>query len=659
MKNYVLKEMLAKRRFLVEETVELDSLQATQNAAYYNAFLLSNFGIVVDQPLKLTAGMLNIIKDVYRLEVPASYFKHPQDMQYYTQDELFIEQFLSYVFAYGADNSHVEVFAKELPQYEIGTKLKLREFKILTPDEANYELVEIASSYAGYKRPWSQDELEEFAALYCEGYYNIKAMPILCGDNAVTLLATDISFAQFLYKKDLVKLSRSVVGDKKTLELPEDTKKLIKSALPFVKDCPMTKKQAKYFNTLVKKCKVSVDKASNAKSPYKTATAMIKNGDVVGAAEVYANSGSLLERNLKMLLSRANPIEAVKILDMLSDKNPIVLYQLMSTINADDEDARTFSFYANRRVKTHVETEYEARYRKSRLNEATRKLVHDTCFKKIEGHYRSLDSLGKVYVHPNFYKVAMPVNTSASGKGIDVPPVGTRLPLKGSKIRTFVHWEHAFDIDSSVTLVNKNGQNEQVYWGNYGNKAYGKNVSFSGDVTSANGTEYYDVDLEGLKALGYKMLFFSFHGYCSTLNSGDIHCGYQVVDDFMTKAWDPKNIELKIHVKGEKRCYTGFALDLETNEVIIINLLRDSDERIVSDKDSDSILRYVDPAILELNMGLIASWRGELVDTPEEAGVVFSDDYTIKPLPEDNIVAVTQEVIRSFDIERLVGLANE
>jgi hypothetical protein len=253
----------------------------------------------------------------------------------------------------------------------------------------------------------------------------------------------------------------------------------------------------------------------------------------------------------------------------------------------------------------------------------------------------------------------MPVNTSASGKGIDVPPVGTRLPLNGSKIRTFVHWEHAFDIDSSITLVNKDGQNEQVYWGNYGNKAYGSNVSFSGDVTAPNGTEYYDVDLDGLKALGYKMLFFSFHGYCSTLNSGDIHCGYQVVDDFYTKAWDPKNIELKIHVKGEKRCYTGFALDLESNEVIVINLLRDSDDRVVSDKDSDSILRYVDPAILELNMGLIASWRGELVENPAEADYVFADDYTTSINAQDeNGEPKVQTIIRSFDVEKLNELAN-
>ena len=251
MKDYNLKEMLVKRRYLVEETVELDSLQATQNAAYYNAFLLSNFGIVVDKPLKLTANMLKLIKDVYRLDVPASYFKHPQDMQYYTQDELFIEQFLSYVFAYGADNSHVEVFAKELPQYEIGTKMKLREFQILSEVDAACKLGDIAADYAAYKRPWSADEAEEFKYLLDKGLYNMN--DIECADNAFLIFAATEGtfFAQFLYKKDLVKYSRSILGDQKTFELPVETKRLITMALPFVKDCPMSKKQAKVLSLLM------------------------------------------------------------------------------------------------------------------------------------------------------------------------------------------------------------------------------------------------------------------------------------------------------------------------------------------------------------------------------------------------------------------------
>ena len=654
-----IQKILISRRMLIAEVIPTKSV-FKHEGAYLNAFLLANFGIVVDKPELLTKEMVQDISESYKLNVPKSYFANPQDTKFYTAEELLVEQCISYFLAYGAEESHVHVFDKELPEYPVGDEIKIREFKILGPDEAAYELLDITKAYAAYKRPWSQDELEEFAALYCEGLYDIDTMPILCGDNAVTLLSTDVNFAQFLFKKDVVKLSVARAGEKKELTLDPETRQLIKAIIPLVKDCPMSKKQAKYFNKLVQITGVNVKKASNDKSPNKLALEKLNVGDVIGAAGIFAKSGSLLERNIKFLLSRANPVEAVKILDMLSNENPAVLYQLMSTITADTEEARTFSFYANNRIKTHVETEYEARWRKSRLNDATKKLVHDTCFDKIAEHYKATESLGKVYIAPNFYRVAMPVNTSASGKGIDVPATGTRLPIKGTKIRSFVHWENAFDIDSSIILERKDKPLDSINFYNYSYSNYRGAARFSGDITGSKGTEYFDLDLESLKLQGVTRVVFTFHGYCSTLNSGEIYCGYQCKEDFNTKAWDPKNIELKIHVKGEKRAYVGFAIDLETMEIVVLNLMRDDDSRVVSSKDFEAIKAFMDPAKLELNMGIIASWRAaELVETPEEADVIFADDYTTPiNLKDENDEPKVQTVIRSFDIEKLNTIAS-
>lgn len=649
-----IKNILISRRMLLADPV-FNPITKIENA-YLNAFLLSNFGIVVDKPELLTKEMVKDISDVYKLNVPKSYFANPQDTKFYTADELFIEQCLSYFLAYGAEESHVHVFDKKLPEYPVGDEVKIREFRILNPDEAAYELVEITKAYAAYKRPWSLDEQNEFLALYNnnQGFYNFTDMPLLCGDNAVFMLTYDTDFAKFLFKKDVVKLSIEKIGERKELIMDTATKKLIKAIIPLVKDCPMSKKQAKYFNKLVQITGSNIKKVNNKYSPNRLALEKLNAGDVVGAAEVFAKSGSLLERNLKFLLSRANPVEAVKILDMLSNENPTVLYQLMSTINADNEEARTFSFFAKNKVKTHVETDYEARWRKSRLNDATKKLVHDVCFNKIEEHYRAAESLGKVYVDPRFYRVAMPVNTSASGKGIDVPATGTRLPITGTKIRSFVHWEDAFDIDSSIVLENKDGMLSHINYTNYSSRNYNGAARFSGDVTSAKGTEYFDLDLESLKAQDIKRVVFTFHGFYSTFNDGEIYCGYQNKEDFNTKAWDPKNIELKIHVKGEKRAYVAFAVDLETNEIIVLNLMRDDDSRVVSPKDFEAIKAFMDPAKLELNMGLIAEWRGEVVEDPYEADVVFSDNYS---WPED-FENTSQKVICSFDVEKLNAIAN-
>ena len=654
-----IQNILIARRMLVADNYSIDGITKLEQA-YLNAFLLSNFGIVVDRPELLTKGMVQDISDIYKLNVPKSYFANPQDTKFYTAEELLVEQCISYFLAYGAEDSHVKVFNKELPEYPIGDEIKLREFRILDADEAACELIEITKAYAAYKRPWGFDEQKEFLTLYTEGCYNFTEMPIACGDNAVFMLAFNTDFAMFLFKKDVVKLSVARAGEKKELTLDSETHKLIKAIIPLVKDCPMSKKQAKYFNKLVQITGVNVKKASNETSPNRIAIEKLNAGDVVGAAEVFAKSGSLLERNLKFLLSRANPMEAVKVLDMLSNENPTVLYQIMSTVLADTEDARTFSFYAKNRVKTHFETEYEARWRKSRLNDATKKLVHGTCFNKIAEHYKAAETLGKVYIAPNFYKVAMPVNTSASGRGIDVPATGTRLPITGTKIRSFVHWEDVCDIDSSVVFEKADGKLEYINFTNYSYRNYNGAARFSGDVTSHTGTEYFDLDLASLKNQGIKRVVFTFHGFGATLNKGEIYCGYQNKTNFNTRAWDPKNIELKIHVKGEKRAYVGFAVDLDTNEIIVLNLMRDDDSQVVRPKDFEAIKAFMDPAKLELNIGLIASWRAaEVVETPEEADVVFMDDYTAPVFPKDADGNYrTQTVIRSFDVEKLNAIAS-
>ena len=641
-------KMLISRRYLMLD--DSGMLDRKQNQAWVNAYLFANFGIMVDRPDLLTMKMVKDISDEYRLNVPKSYFANPQDMKFYTCEELFLEQIVSYFLAYGADESHVRLFEKDLPEYMIGTDMKIREFCILDREGVNEVLMDICKNLEAYKRPWSLDEQAEFELLYNEGFYDFKDedFAIKCGDNAVFMLDKNARFASFLYKKDLVKLSVTRVGEQKNLMFDTKTLGLIVEAIKYVKDCPMSKKQAKYFNKLRQITGADVKKADNKQSPNRIAVEKAKAGDIVGAAEVFAKNGSLLERNLKFLLSRANPVEAVKIIDMLSDKNPIVLYQLMSSIMADTEEARTFTFYAKNRIKKHAETEYEARWRKSRLNDATKKLVHDTCLEKIAQHYRASESLGKVYIDKAFYKVALPVNTSASGKGIDVAPTGTRLPITAPNIRTFVHWEDAFDIDSSVVAYNeKNEVITTMNFCNYSGKYFGNDLLFSGDVTSAKGTEYFDLKLEGLKKRGVHKVLFTFHGYSSTLDKGEIYCGYQQKTDLMTKAWDPKNIELKMHVKGEKRAYIGFIIDIDAMEVVVLNLMTDEDSRVVRGNEGDMIKAYFDESKLELNMGLIASLRGEVVETPEDAEVVFADDY--KP-------AEGQTVIRSFDIEKLVAI---
>jgi hypothetical protein len=432
--------------------------------------------------------------------------------------------------------------------------------------------------------------------------------------------------------------------------------------IPYVKHCPMSKKQAKYFNKIVSMSGIykgiKHDKESNIESPDKFALALLNDGDVVGAAKVYAASGSMLERRIKMLLSRASLQEAVEVLNLLPATNPIVLYQLLSTLSKDDNSARTFTFFRDNKVKVHRETEYETTYRKSRLNEATRKFLADILLEKIKTYYSNLPKLGKVYVNDAFYKIGMPTNTSASGRGVDVLPTGSRVPCTGNAIRTFVHWKDAFDIDSSLIVVDKDNNLKVEGWFSYGYKQFGNDILFSGDITGRNGAEYFDINLDALAAKGYKYVVQTFHGYSSKLDSGEIYAGYQNKKNLNTKAWDPKNIEMQFKVFGDSRACVAFAIDIQTREVIILNQILDDDGRVVQPEGFKTIEKYLQPDYLKVSMGLIASCRGEVVENHSDADVVFDDNFVPEIYDENDEVRTPVEVIRSWELEKLVKLVN-
>lgn len=651
-----LKSILRTRHYLVIDENDV----ATKNSVYLNAYLLANFGVIVDKPSFLTNAMVKQIDEEFHLNVPKSFYNNPQDTSYFTADELLIEQIVSY-FAYGSDIGRIEIFKKDLPEYVVGDELKLRNFYIITEEEAEEVLSDIMNNYCAYTRPFSPDEFGEFNILFKEGFYS--GIEIKCKDNIFAVLNVDASFACFLDKKDIVKLSIQKFGDKasfknkKAVQADLDT---IASYIPYVKHCPMSKKQAKYFNKIVSLCGLKIPKVSNAQSPDRCALKFITEGDVVAAADIYASNGSMLERRIKMLLSRANPQEAVEILNKIPATNPVVLYQLLATLSADDSEARTFTYFYNNKVRVHKETEYEAKWRKSRLNENTRKFLAFVCLDKIKEYYKSLPSLGKVYIADNFYKLGMPTNTSASGKGIDVLPIGSHMAVNGTKIRTFVHWKKAFDIDSSLIVVDKDNNLSSIGWFNYSGKGFGNDILFSGDITGQNGAEYFDIDLEALAAKGYKYVVQTFHGYTSKLNSGEIYAGYQNKENFNTKAWDPKNIEMQFKVYGDSRACVAFAIDVQNREVIILNQIIDSDDQVVRPSGFKTIEKYLQPNYLDVNIGMIAECRGWIVSDPVDADVVFDDTYIQKPSEDlsEGAVDVEQKIIRSWELEKLVALVN-
>ena len=457
-------------------------------------------------------------------------------------------------------------------------------------------------------------------------------------------------FAKSFDRKDVVKLSVEMIGEEKLFTYTEDQRNRLYLAAKNCLKTPVTKKQAKYFNTIARKVGLNVPKVYNTQSPQKLATELMEQGKVVEAAKVFAKHGSMLSRNLVWLLSRASLKEAIEIVDMVSVTNPLVTMQFLQSLLDQSNGPRSFSFYNNRKVVNHQETEYEVKWRKSVLSQGMKNTLKEELLAKIDQFYINLGGLGKVYIDEAFSKIAVPFNTSADGDGIDMVPTGTRQTITKEYIRTFAYWKNLFDVDSGLVFIHKDGHTDKLYWGNYSGRPFGYSALASGDNRDVNGAEYMDINLRELEDLGWEYAVFQLNGYGGKFNKGETYCGYQHKDDLNTNAWSAKNMALKVKLpKADSREYIGFIIDIKNREVIVINQMQEGDNHVISSNVVDYLKKYMNSDYVEqFNIHKIASLRGEVVTDPSEADTVFSDTYGT---PLDG-----QKVIKTTDIEKLVAL---
>lgn len=626
--------------------------------AYLNSFLLVNFGIELENPEYINDEVLSVIDDLLRLQVPKSFYESPQDTKYFTCEELLLEQLIGYYLGYGTSLKRVELFQKVLPRKAVvGDEIKLRTYRIIDEAEADVVLRDAAKSYASYKRPFSVEETSLFLHLVTEKYFDPET-DILCRDNYFPILDIYPELARKLDKKDLVKFSVDSFGEPADFTSNEHASKILTAALDLVQDCPLSKRQAKYYNKICKVFKGKRGKEDNLDSPYRALKRFIKADEPVEAAKYLSKHGSLLERNLKYILSRATTTGQVnEILSLIDDKNPALLIQLRSTLLDDDGSARTFSYYAKHRTHVYTESEMEVAHRKSRIVPYIGRMVHERLFEKVQSYYRSLPSLGKIYISPQFKKVAVPLNTTASGRGVDVLPQGSRIPFQGRYLRIFCRWQGVRDIDASLAVLKDPALkdkgpfplSETLSWRTYHRKPFGDAALCSGDDTSDDGVEYQDIDVDALAKKCMVYAIAAINGYGGLFNQGQIVQGVQIKDKIDTAPWDPKNIEFQMNVVGDARAFVGFAVDLRKKEIVIINSV--STGGMVMDADQvDLCRRYLSPSYLGISMHDILACRGEIVEKLEDANIVFDAEYQAQG---------EQKVVRPFDVAELISLVNE
>ena len=111
MDKITLSDILVEKRLLIEND---EIIEDENTRAYYNAYLLSNFGVILDKPEKVNKTFLEQITSYLCLYVPSSFYENPQDTKFFRCDELLIEQLVSYYLGYGTDIKRIEIFKKDL-----------------------------------------------------------------------------------------------------------------------------------------------------------------------------------------------------------------------------------------------------------------------------------------------------------------------------------------------------------------------------------------------------------------------------------------------------------------------------------------------------------------------------------------------------------------
>ena len=648
-----LQDLLILHRYLIKGEVQEAA------APYYAAYLASKFGVVVNSPLLLCEDNVRAIADLFCREVPDSFYANPQDTSFYSEQELYIEQLISYlkIEMCGVESEDPAVFArlpvfdKVLPTYVQGEEKVIRTFYIIDREEAEHYVSKLFEGYCSYTRPWSTSERGEVIFCIDNGYF--YGQNIACKDNIIFLLKTYGSeeFAKMLDYKDVVKISLSILEVRKQLTIDEKTRALLALAVKNARPCVLSKKQSKYFNQLIKKTGADIPLTDNSDSPYAIAKKLVADGDVVGAAKFLATQGSLLLRSLFWLLSRAESDEEVdEILSLLKIGKPIVGMQVLYMLTGYTDALRRFVFYKKGIKIMHEESEEESEKRRSRVELSVRKKVEAAVISEIKRYYASRPSLGRIYVSDSFRKVGVPINTAVCGNGLDVLPPGSRLPISGDYLRAFCYWNGVHDMDLSVVFYDGDTMTIALSWSTYNFKPFGDSALTSGDARDKDGAEYIDFRIKELLEKGWKYGVVFVNAFGGMFNEGEVFCGYQNKDDLKTKAWAPDNIAMKMSVKGEGRQFAAFALDLQRREVVVLNTLIGTHGYVV-DKDSVYAFKpYLTPDVLDaFNMYTLLSLRGDLVDDPADADIVFDPDYVGKD---------GQKIVRPWDVPLLVSFVN-
>lgn len=696
MKN-VFKEYLFNHGIFVhDDAVIIDPLDEVFATRY---ILSSQYGIRITKGAELVKkGMILLAADKLGKSVPEPFYRgFPDSVRNLTPDKLLFDQIMHYIRTYGTGNfseaghSIVEQMEGLLEEGRkpFDEKCQGKDFVVVTEEEAIKVLSGYVDDILSSTRPINP-VMRGIVHEYIKTY-DYKPNRCASKNTAIELLRAtrDIYYARFIRLSDVIKLVDEINyneygGNKniKKLNLKNQDRKFISKVIDYFqdevtvygfdafRDCYEKKAvwsgllhHIHYKSSDQGMCEfINAMRGKENFSAYSAFEEMMNSNRPAAAACILDNlkgTGAVL-RNLTYILSRCTKVEEVdKVLDLvLETKNGIVLMQLLLDYSFEAETGkRAFKFTKHNILIVHTETAEEAMHRKSIVPDDVRETVRLTLEKAIRELYSG--KLGKVCIDPDMKNIALPLQETASSSGYGVLPKGSRLHIpEGKIVRGFTYWEKVNDIDLSIIGIREDYSQVEFSWRTMYD-CQSRSIAYSGDQTSGyyGGSEYFDVNVPLFKKQYPEVKYLIF---CNNVYSGRPFCdcvcraGYMLRDAMDSgEVFEPKTVKSSFTINCNSTFAYLFAIDLEKNDFIWLNIARDSHERIAGCSDLSFLIKY-------FRMTKVFNYRSffQMLAT-EEAHSIVTADVIVTDKPIDKAFDIEgKEVIRSCDFERVMALMN-
>ena len=623
---------------------------------------------------------------------PAFYRGFPESVRQLTREQLLLDQLLHYFDTYGSHNEG-EVFEGDAAASLFEENFERVAFKESTTVK-NFEIVDEKQAIQLIKK-YADDVLQSTRPLSEGGYELVSETVLDFGHGWISGVASrntafrllldmqDFHWAKYFQLSDVLKLVEQILHDSysnstlKKLNLKNSDRKFITKVLDYKLCKPVVHKQQAlcferradwkgllhhiHYKPRNADAAQFVSDLRNSKniSAMSDFEKLMSKGEVVSAAAVLGNckgSGAIL-RSLNYILSRCTDDKDVaRVIELIKSDNPVMLLQLIMQYGnyVEDRSARTFTFTKYYKLKNHRETASEQQSRKSFVSEGTRKLVVDALWNNVREIYKN--KLGKVYIDEAMKNLAVPMQETTAETGYGILPKGTRIHIpEGKVVRAFTYWEKVNDIDLSAMGVTSDGKQIEFSWRSmYDRQSPG--VTFSGDQTRGfnGGSEYFDFNLDYIRREYPTMKYIVL---CNNVFSGTpfskctCRAGYMLRDRVGSgEIWEPKTVESSYTISGDSTYSYMFAIDVEKNDFVWLNMCKDSMARVAGDTDFTFLAKYIGMTDIINVYSLFEMMATEIVTDRTLADVIVSD--------EEVELTENQEQIKSTDTERILRYLN-